>query len=156
MAMESGLKARLLTAVVLVLVFGSGVTAGLAWEPTPGMARTAESAQAEDQGGEREVRERGARSNRGRRPLLVEQVGLTVEQKARVDEIVENSRLRMRSLEKDTRPQYRAIIEETRTAIKGVLTTEQRAEYEMLLAERDREREEHRRGRSNSSRDSGR
>ncbi len=35
MAMESGLKARLVTAVVLALVFGSGVTAGVAWEPTP-------------------------------------------------------------------------------------------------------------------------
>ncbi len=156
MAMESGLKARLVTVVVLALVFGSGVTAGLAWDRTPDAAGTAETAQAERPGEEREVRERGERSDRGRRPLIVEQVGLTVEQKARVDEIVENSRQRMRSLEKDTRPQYRTIIEETRTAIKGVLTTEQRAEYEILLAERDREREEHRRGRSNSSRDSGR
>ena len=97
MAMESGLKARLVTGVVLALVFGSGVTAGLAWEPTPGTARTAEPAQAEDQGGERERRERGDRSNRDRRPLLVEQVGLTVDQKTQVDEIVENSRQRMRT-----------------------------------------------------------
>ncbi len=156
MAMESGLKARLVTAVVLALVFGSGVTAGLAWEPTPGTARTAEPAQAEVQDGEREVRERGDRSNRGRRPLLVEQVGLTVDQKAQVDEIVENSRQRMRSLEKDTRPQYRAIIEETRSAIMGVLTDEQRAEYETILAEHDHERDERRRGRSNSSKNSGR
>ena len=156
MAMESGLKARLVTAVVLALVFGSGVTAGLAWEPTAEAARTAEPAQAEDQGGEREVRERGDRSDRGRRPLLVEQVGLTADQKAQVDVIVENSRQRMRSLEKDTRPQYRAIIEATRTAIKEVLTNEQRVEYETLLSEHDREREERRRGRSNSSKDSGR
>ncbi len=156
MAMESALKARLVTVVVLALVFGSGVTAGLAWEPTPGTDRAAEPAQAEDQREEREGRERGDGSNRGRRPLLVEQVGLTVDQKAQVDEIVENSRQRMRSLEKDTRPQYRAIIEETRTAIKGVLTNEQRAEYETILSEHDREREERRRGRSNSSKDSGR
>ena len=156
MAMESGLKARLVTAVVLALVFGSGVTAGLAWDRTPDAARTSEPGAVERQGGERDVRERGDRSDRSRRPLLVEQVGLTVEQKARVDEIVEDSRKRMRSLEKDTRPQYRAIIEETRTAIKEVLTSEQRAEYETLLAERDREREEHRRGRSNPSRDSER
>lgn len=150
MAMESGLKARLVTVVVLALVFGTGVTAGLAWDST------AEAAQAEREGGEREVRDRGDRSDRGRRPLLVERVGLTAEQRAQVDEIVKKSRQRMRSLEKDTRPQYRAIIEETRTAIMEVLTTEQRAEYEMLLSEHDREREEHRRGRSNSSRDSGR
>ncbi len=87
--------------------------------------------------------------------MIVEQVGLTVDQKAEIDVIVEGSRQRMRSLEKETRPQYRAIIEETRTAIKEVLTDEQRTEYDALLAERDREREEHRRGRSHSSRDSG-
>ncbi len=156
MAMESGLKARLVTVVVLALVFGSGVTAGLAWTRTPEEPRTVESGQAEVQGGERQVRERGDRSDRGERPLLVEQVGLTTEQKALVDEIVENSRRRMRMLEKDTRPQFHAIIEETRTAIKEVLTTEQLAEYEALLAERDREREDHRRERSDSSRDSGR
>ncbi len=156
MSIERGLKARLVTAVVLALVFGSGVTAGLAWDRALEAAPTAEAAQAELQGEEREVRERGDRSDEGHRPLLVEQVGLTTEQKARVDEIVEDSRQRMRSLEKDTRPQYRGIIEETRTAIKTVLTTEQRAEYERLLAKHDREREEHRRRRSNSSRDSGR
>ncbi len=156
MAMERGLKARLVTVVVLALEFGSGVTAGLAWDRTPEAAPTEEMVQADRQGGEREVQERSGRSDRDRRPLLVEQVGLTSEQKAQVDEIVENSRLRMRNLEKDTRPQYRAIIEETRTAIKEVLTTEQRAEYETLLSERDRKREEHRRGRSNSSGDSGR
>ncbi|GMR13473.1 MAG: hypothetical protein BMS9Abin29_1683 [Gemmatimonadota bacterium] len=156
MAMESGLKARVVTAFVLVLVFGSGVTAGLAWNRTPEAAQMAEPGQAEHRGGEREARERGDRSDDGRRPLLVEQVGLTGEQKAQVDEIVENSRRRMRSLEQDTRPQYRTIIEETRAAIKEVLTTEQRAAYEALLADRDRKREEHRRGRSNSSRDSGR
>lgn len=156
MAIERGLKARLVTVVVLALVFGSGVTAGLAWDRTPEATPTEEMAQAESQGGEREVRERNGRSDRDHRPLLVEQVGLTSEQKARVDEIVESSRQRMRNLEKDTRPQYRAIIEETRTAIKEVLTTEQRAEYERLLSERDRERAEHRRGRSSSSRDSGR
>lgn len=156
MAMERGLKARLGTAVVLALVFGSGVTAGLAWTRTPQEPRTVESGQAEDHGGERQVRDRGDRSDRGQRPLLVEQVGLTTQQKARVDEIVEKSRERMRSLENDTRPQYRAIIEETRAAIKEVLTTEQRAEYEAILSERDREREEHRRARSDSSRDSER
>lgn len=156
MVMERGLKARLVTVVVLALVFGSGVTAGLAWDRTPGAAPTEAMAQAEHQGGEREDRERSGRSDRDRRPLLVEQVGLTSEQKTRVDEIVESSRQRMRNLEKDTRPQYHAIIEETRTAIKEVLTTEQRAEYETLLSEHDREREEHRRGRSNSRGDSGR
>jgi Spy/CpxP family protein refolding chaperone len=156
MAMVSGLKARLVTTIVLALVFGSGVTTGLAWDRAPEEARTGEQGQAEAQGGEQEAREHGDRSDRGQRPLLVEQVGLTAEQKARVYEIVEDSRQRMRSLEKDTRPQYRAIIEETRTAIKEVLTTEQRAEYETILSERDREREERRRGRSNSSRDSGR
>lgn len=152
MALESGLKARLVTAVVLALVFGSGVTAGLAWDRAPEATSTTAPAQA----GERDVRESGDRSDRGPRPLLVEQVGLTAEQKTQVDEIVENSRQRMRSLEKDTRPQYRAIITETRTAIMEVLTAEQRAEYQTLLSEHDREREEHRRGRSNSRRDSGR
>lgn len=156
MAMESGLRARLVTVVVLALVFGSGITAGLAWDRTAEAAPTEEMVQAERRGGEQEVRERSGRSDRDRRPLLVEEVGLTSEQKAQVDEIVEKSRQRMRNLEKDTRPQYRAIIEETRTAIKEVLTNEQRAEYETLLSERDREREEHRHGRSNSSRDSGR
>lgn len=155
MAMESGLKARLVTTVVLVLVFGSGLTAGFAWDRTAEVAPTEELAQPERQGDRREDRGRGDRSDRSRRPMIVEQVGLTLEQKAEIDVIVEESRQRMRNLEKETRPQYRAIIEETRTAIKEVLTDEQRAEYDALLAERDREREEHRRGRSNSSGDSG-
>jgi len=148
MVMESGLKARLVTSVVLVLVFGSGLTAGLALDRAPEAA----PAQAE---GRSESGERGRR-DRGSRSLLVEQVGLTAEQKSQVDAIVEYSRKRMRDLENETQPLYHAIIEETRTAIKEVLTEEQRVAYDALLAERAREREERRRSRSNSSRDSGR
>ena len=152
MAMESGLKARLVTTVVLVLVFGSGLTMGLALDRTPETAPTEEDARPEraDGSGDR------SRRDRGPRPLLVEQVGLTVEQKSQVDQIVEESRKRMKGLENETQPRYHSIIEETRTAIKEVLTDEQRAEYDALLAERAREREERRRSRSNSGRDSGR
>ena len=153
MAMESALKARLVSTVVLVLVFGSGLSVGLALDRAPEAAATEDLARSGPQGDRRGGRERGDRADGDRRPLIVEQVGLTVEQKAQVDAIVEESRRRMKSLENETRPQYRTIIEETRTAIKEVLTDEQRTEYEALLAERDRERDKHRRGRSNSSRD---
>ncbi len=130
---------------VLFLMLGAGFLLGLVWsrtsavraEPTdPAALEAAE--EAEEDGG-REARRRG---------LIVERVGLSADQKVRVDSVVSHSRAMMRQLRADYRAGYGELIESARASIKAVLTPEQAAEYDALLSDFDRRRaEEAERGR---------
>jgi hypothetical protein len=145
MFVDQGFKAKILAILTLALVFGSGMGLGLAWDrdliagPTDGD----EQAQ-EDDGADREGRS-------GRREMIVEQVGLTVEQKAAVDETVVEQRQRMKviqeefkDIERQFNERYLGVIRDTREAIKDHLTEEQRSQYDVLLAEHDERRRERR------------
>jgi Spy/CpxP family protein refolding chaperone len=81
---------------------------------------------------------------RSRRKLIVEEVGLSAEQKAQVDSIVALGRANIRALrqqyEDEYNPLYRRAVQETREAIKGVLTPEQVLEYDRLLEEHSERR----------------
>jgi hypothetical protein len=145
MFLDQGFKAKILAILTLALVFGSGMGLGLAWDrdliagPTDGD----EQAQ-EDDGADQEGRS-------GRREMIVEQVGLTVEQKAAVDETVVEQRQRMKviqeefkDIERQFNERYLGVIRDTREAIKDHLTEEQRSQYDVLLAEHDERRRERR------------
>ena len=126
---KSAMKARMVAAAALVLLFGSGVVVGLAWDQTVS-ASTLEEVRAEDRSG-REGR---------RRRLIVDDVGLSSVQQASVDSLVVFHRQRMSDLDAEFRPRYRFVIADLREEIKQVLTVDQRVTYDVLLAEHDARR----------------
>ncbi len=137
MIIPSAFKAKMVAGTALVLLFGSGVVVGLAWDQTA-------SAVTPDEARTREASEEG----RGRRRMIVDNVGLSALQKAEVDSLVVFHRKRMSDLDTEFRPRYRAVIHDLREEIKQVLTDDQRVRYEVLLAERDARRAKRRRGNS--------
>ncbi len=137
MIMPTALKAKMVAGTALVLLFGSGVVVGLAWDRTVS-AGTPEEVRTEEE----------SRGREGRRRMIVDNVGLSALQKAEVDSLVVFHRQRMSDLDTEFRPRYRAVIHDLREEIKQVLTDDQRAQYEVLLAERDARRAKRRRGNS--------
>ena len=134
MITPSPFKARMVAGTALVLLFGSGVVVGLAWDQTAGAAPP------------EEVRtEEGSRGREGRRRMIVDNVGLNAVQKAAVDSLVVFHRQRMSDLDTEFRPRYRAVIRDLREEIKQVLTDDQRVRYDVLLVEHDAARAERRR-----------
>jgi hypothetical protein len=133
-AAPSAFKARIVAGTALVLLFGSGIVVGFAWDQTAN-ARTVEAVGEDDR----------PESDGPRRRLVVDNVGLSIAQKAAVDSLVVFHRQRMSDLEAEFRPRHRAVFADLRAEIKEVLTDDQRAQYEVLLAERDAERAERRR-----------
>ena len=131
------LRAKIVAGSALVLLFGSGIVVGLAWDQTASANPTGEV-----RTGERSERERG------RRRLVVDNVGLSAVQKANVDSLVGFHRQRMSDLDTEFQPRYREVIADLREEIKQVLTDDQRMRYEVLLAERDARRAERRRNES--------
>ena len=137
MITPSALRAKTVAGAALVLLFGSGVVIGLAWDRTGG-ARPPEGVGTEEE----------SRGREGRRRMIVDNVGLSALQKAEVDSLVVFHRQRMSDLDTEFRPRYRAVIHDLREEIKQVLTDDQRVQYEVLLAERDARRAKRRRGNS--------
>ncbi len=129
MTEKSALKARMVAAAALILLFGSGVVVGLALDQTA-VASTP---------GELRAEERSEREGRRRR-LIVDDVGLSAVQQAAVDSLVVFHRQRMSDLDAEFRPRYGTVIADLREEIKQVLTVDQRVTYDVLLAEYDAER----------------
>ena len=128
-------RTRLLTAVILVAVFGSGALLGAALDNRLGAEEPADPVvvtETEAEGAEEE-----AAPERG--PTYME-VEPNEEQLALIQEIVAEYRTRVNELDEEARSQYRAdfrvIRDAAREAIKGVLTPEQAALYQELLDER--------------------
>ena len=138
--MEHGARTRLLTAVVVALVFASGVLVGYAADPnhlaaTPAVATTAEL---DGTDGEQP---------RTRR-FVYEQMERTPEQDAAIDVIITSHRSLMNELHRgfdaaqtEYEANYNALIVEVREAIAEIFEPDRRAEYRRLLAEFDRRRE---------------
>ena len=137
MITPSAFKTNMVAGTALVLLFGSGVVVGLAWDGTAS-ARLPEEVRPEE----------GSRGREGRRRMIVDNVGLSVVQKAEVDSLVVFHRNSMSDLDMEFRPRYRVVIHDLREEIKQVLTDDQRVRYEVLLAERDARRAKRRRGNS--------
>lgn len=134
--MERESRTRLATIGVLALVFVAGGAVGAALQrvlaPEPGAAVAGGAV------GDRREREDGRRERR----RIVDRVGLTEEQRAKVDSIVEYHRVRVGEVWREMGPRFEAIAESTRADIKRILTPEQRARYDSLLAEYHRRRSE--------------
>jgi len=137
--MDSGSRTRLMTAVILVVVFGAGLLLGAALDgslaagPAGGTAVLAEGTAEE--------------APRSRVPMY-EQVGPGDAQKIQIDSIVKEHRANMDALHEEFRglynPRYRALVQEVREAIKGVFSPEQADRYQLLLDEFDQRRAERR------------
>lgn len=154
MALAQMEKVRLATVGILALVLGAGFLLGAAWDrrldagPVPAASDSAA------------VQEPAARDE-GRIPIYTRvQPPLSSEQMAAADEIVDRRRGAVRQLlaepgidslydamksaEKSFKdaydPRFRALIDTSRSAIRGIMTPEQAAQYDSLLAENDRRR----------------
>ena len=128
MSVTSVFRVKIVAVAALVLFFGSGIVVGMAWDQTTS-ASTPEG-----------TRDQTMSERRGRRPLIVEGVGLTAFQKTSVDSLVSFHRKRMSDLNEEFRPRYSAVVADLREEIKGVLTDDQREMYDTLLAENDARR----------------
>ena len=132
--MEHGSRTRLVTAVMLAVVFASGVLLGVAGDGNLFAA--------ERQGGKQR---------------MYEQVGPTADQMVFIDSIVKDHRASMRALHQEFRlaydPLYDAVIQDTRRGIKDVFSEEQAAEYQVLLDEFDQRKAAERKEKEKEDRD---
>lgn len=131
--MEHGSRTRLVTALVLAAVFGTGILLGLAADSSLGAQPTESvTVPTEEASGDEEPRRRG---------YTFEEVAPNEAQLSLIDSIVAEHRARTNALDERLKEEYRAgfraIVLESREAIKAVLTPEQAAEYQKLLDERD-------------------
>ncbi len=153
MSMEGGTRTRLVTVLVLLLVLAAGFVLGMAAShqvTAPGL--TGEQVGRSEEGGDdperAETGETSGSESGSRRPLLIEQVGLSDVQNTKKDSIVGYYRERMRALHEEFdsayNTRYREIVIETRDALRSLLSDEQRLAYDSLLVASDRRREERR------------
>jgi len=133
--MEKTLRTRLVTSMVLAVVFAAGLVVGFAAD----RSLSAEPAEAEVTTDSTAV---------ARRVPFYEQVGPDETQKVLIDSIVGEYRASMKSLHAEFRaaynPRYQALVDSTRVSIKAVLTPSQANEYDSLVAEYERARAERR------------
>ncbi len=163
MTLERSTRARITTALVLFLVLAAGMVLGVALDRRlEARDVTGEEFRRPSGRPDMEGRSRGfdprsrdssqshtpfqpGDSSQRRRSLIVEQVGLTEAQKEQVDSIVGYYRARMRTLHDEFDEAYmtrfREITQTTRKEIEAILTVEQQAAYDSLVADWDRRRE---------------
>ncbi|MEJ2539437.1 MAG: hypothetical protein P8188_05625 [Gemmatimonadota bacterium] len=127
--MKTRSQATLTTALVLAVVFGSGLVVGAAVD---GLGSNEAVAQGADG--------RGDEASEARRTPMYEQVGITDDQRVVIDSIMVANRTRVRASRAAHDSAYRAIVQETRAAILSVMGPEQRVRYDSLLAASDARR----------------
>jgi hypothetical protein len=139
--MEHGSRTKLVAALVLASVFGSGFLLGYAVDGRADAAQVA-AQRSTDAAPSRERR---------RRPYIWESMDPTEEQRARLDSIMQVRREQMNRLHADFgvarqeyQSRYDAVVRDTREAMAAVFPPEKAAEYRRLVAESDRRREEER------------
>lgn len=154
--MEHVTRTRLISAAVLLLVLFTGFLMGLVWERRGGALQqvpVAEEVREPSEDPRSVDRDVGRDGHDGRRDgakrerrLIVHRVDLSSEQERRVDSIVDLHQDRVRSLQRELERDYdarvRNVVMSTRESIRTVLTGAQRAEYDSLLAEHDRNHED--------------
>ena len=131
--MEKSSRTKLTTVLILAVVFGAGLTLGLAADRSLGAAPPDAAT------------EEAAPEEARRRPMW-QRVEPTEEQTMLIDSIIQTHRASMKALQKEFRdsynPRYQAVIESTRESILGVMTPAQADEYRVLLDEYDQRRAE--------------
>lgn len=96
-------------------------------------------------GGDPVERERDHDGDSRSRSYVIDAVEMSGEQRAAIDEILEDRTERMRAVWREVEPRLEAVTDSARMEIMAVLTPEQRAEYERRLQERRRRHEDRRR-----------
>lgn len=124
-------SSRTRVAVLLAITFVAGLAAGVAVDRQilAGHGHATSKQAQEDH-----RRDRGVRGSTIER--FADQLGLTEEQRSKIDPILEDTRERMSELFEPVRPMYRDLVDSTRARIEAVLTPDQATEYRRLL-ERD-------------------
>jgi Spy/CpxP family protein refolding chaperone len=130
MTMDAGSprRTRLVGLVLLMAAFVVGAIGGAAFERTLGAREPVPSAPCNN-----------TMSNPLQRPpgtLAIDHIELTAEQRQRIDRILDRRRTETDSVWRAQKPRLRGIVDSTRAEIQALLTTEQRAEYDRLVAER--------------------
>lgn len=131
---------RFRAGLLLTLTFAAGAAVGVAGDRLqviPGVARASEPA-------EESTRPEGER--RGARQTTIERfaddLGLTDQQRAEIETILDEYRSSTKSLREAVQPRYMSLIDSIRGQIESVLTGEQVEQYRDLLEQaRDRSRE---------------
>jgi Spy/CpxP family protein refolding chaperone len=126
-------RSSLSAGIYLFLVFLSGVLVG-AFAYRLYMAQTVSSAGFRPRTPE-EYRRHYIEEMQGRLKLNTEQVG-------KLQKIMDETGQRVREIREKDRPFMKAIEEEQRGKVRAMLTDPQRAEYEHMLAERERKRQQ--------------
>lgn len=161
-------RTRLLTAGILIAVFGTGVLVGLVVEselgaaPMPPVAETTENtetAETAENTEAPEAPEEPAEEEESERRYIYEEVGPNETQLALIDSIVRKHSERRDSLDEDFERRHeqeaRSILLDVRAGIKSVLGPEQAVEYQRLLDEYDAQQEQKERAQGKSAGESG-
>ena len=154
-------KASVLSIALLVVTLAAGFFGGVAWQRSQ-----VDPLQAEE-GGE------DPRRDRGDRRMVIDEVGLEPAKRAEVEEIIQHFMVGMRALyaefedhrdrvqalndeyEQAYRPRQRELFRQALDSIKSILTPEQSALYDSLMAVRYSSRDESGDGRGRGRRNSG-
>jgi len=116
--------------LMLAAVFVAGAAAGIAGDRLDLIPRAAEATEAD------------AAAPAGNAPAgtVIEQfageLGLTTQQRAEIDALLDYYAESLKELRQSTQPIYQALMDSVRTEIEGVLDDGQRAQYRERLAER--------------------
>ena len=122
--------------LLLAVVFAAGAVVGVATDRLDvftGIAAADEVEEATPERGERDE------DRRGRQTAIEEfadDLGLTADQRARIEEYLDHYRDGAMRLQREVRPRYRALMDSVRTEIESVLTAEQVEDYRGLLRQR--------------------
>lgn len=146
--MQPELRTRLTTAVILLVVFGSGILIGLAADSSLSAEAPVEPGEVRAQAPDTESSEAAAEPQPAARQYIYQQVEPNEAQLARIDSIVAAMRADRLVLDEEFQDfqarwdsDRRDLTLATREAIKGVLSPEQAAEYQRLLDDWDARRE---------------
>jgi Spy/CpxP family protein refolding chaperone len=135
--MQHDARTRLTTAIILVVVFGSGVMLGLAADSNLSAEAPAAEARIESPDPSKDAPEDSVETPRSERRYIYQQVDPNEAQLSRIDSIVAELRAVREVLDEEYQTSRRELVLETRNAIKAVLSPEQAAEYQRLLDEWD-------------------
>jgi Spy/CpxP family protein refolding chaperone len=119
--------------IVLVAVFAGGMLAGMLVERAilaPPAAEASPLATSPRPGSAQD------------RDRIAAELGLTAEQRERIDEILDEQQREIQAIMRETRPRTRQVVKDTRARIEEVLTPEQQARFEAMHAEMHRARAE--------------
>lgn len=127
---------RTRVALLLLLTFAAGAAAGVAADRLSLLPGTARAEEAETAGGKEKERSRTTIER------FADELGLTADQRGRIEEVLAGFRGEVKALRKEFHPRWAALVDSAQARIEAVLTPEQVEQYRALL---ERERRERRR-----------